>query len=164
MVALQQDAFSSWLIWGMCDFRTQSALMASCYTVLGTTCGTQNGIAYLDRFQRQLNVNPRKAHSAEAISLIMTTHEGFMVVQKELFDCMRRHCENCCGLNIPLQDLFDDRVVAVTELSPNSKKRKASHLFEEQPPGPYRGSVPTMVERLSYTHNGGIHRQLACHF
>lgn len=51
---------------------------------------------------------------------------------------MRRHCENFRDFKIPLQDLFDGRVVLTGSLS---KKRKASALFEEQPPRRSTGSA-----------------------
>ncbi|KAF2267285.1 hypothetical protein CC78DRAFT_530886 [Lojkania enalia] len=56
----------------------------------------------------------------------MAIQEGFVLVQLELFSRMRKHCENCHDFNIPLQDLSDGRVVTPTDLSSNSRKRKAS--------------------------------------
>ncbi|KAF2191261.1 hypothetical protein K469DRAFT_367754 [Zopfia rhizophila CBS 207.26] len=63
----------------------------------------------------------------------METPEGFVIVQKRLFDCMRWHCENCRHFDERLQDVSDGRVVVIpSKLSSSSKKRKTPHRSESQ--------------------------------
>jgi hypothetical protein len=64
---------------------------------------------------------------------MMAMHEDFVIVQRKLFDRMRRHCESCGHFNIQSQDLYDGRVVIIQKEPPsNSRKRKASYLSEGQ--------------------------------
>jgi hypothetical protein len=61
--------------------------------------------------------------------------DGFVIVQKSLFDCLRQHCDCCPDFTEPLQDLSDGRVVVIPWGRPSrepSKKRKKLHGSEPQ--------------------------------
>lgn len=58
----------------------------------------------------------------------MTTSSDFVLIQKDLFDDLRRHCEHCHGFDGSLEDLPDGRVVLVPSRRPGPipLKRKSS--------------------------------------
>jgi hypothetical protein len=61
--------------------------------------------------------------------------DGFVIVQKSLFDCLRQHCDCCPDFAEPLQDLSDGRVVVIPWGRPSgepSKKRKNLHGSKPQ--------------------------------
>lgn len=94
-----------------------------------------------------------RSTSAEHVLTLLTYRlskmavDGFVIVQKSLFDCLRQHCDCCPDFAEPLQDLSDGRVVVIPRGRPSgepSKKRKKLHGSkpqesiqpEPQPPEP----------------------------
>lgn len=101
----------------------------------------KSGIAYL-RFSPTPDVQFQDAIAIFiSIMAIPPAEEDYVLVQSNLLDRMRQHCENCPTFNIPLQ--HGDNGAVTTGPPRNSRKRKASQSLGSSQHASKNDTVPT---------------------
>lgn len=85
---------------------------------------------------------------------MMAASEGFVIVQKSLFDRLRQHCEHCPHFSGQLQELSHGRVITLPS-GPSLEASKRKHLRKSalEYPEPTLPSEPSRVRALKRPRN-----------